>query len=73
MPINSNSTCQDNSAGACCNIDNDGQAWAACAIKFAYNRKEAYCVDSRGFKGTICSSQCSPSITVCPEKLLSCD
>lgn len=73
MPPNASGACTsvDNASGVCCNVDTGGQAWAACATEFG-DSNYAYCVDSRGLKKEICSSQCLSEITVCPTILDSC-
>ncbi len=69
MPQNSNAGCysEDNRAGVCCYVADDGNSWAACARELT-NPNNAYCVDSRGVKKEICNNSCSSNMaTICPD------
>lgn len=55
-----------NHAGLCCKVATDGSSWASCAQLFT-NSAKAYCVDSRGIKRQISTTNCTGSIVVCPE------
>lgn len=64
MPENSFENCPSNKAGVCCNVAVGGQAWAACAKRFASS--SAYCVDSRGVKiDTLNVGACASGLTQC--------
>lgn len=53
-----------NSPEKYCKVRGDNNAWSACAQLTDTDR--AYCVDSRGIKKEINSSNCTDNITVCP-------
>jgi len=66
LPVNPAASCYDeqsNKSGLCCREANN--QWAACVRKFV-NPRMAYCVDSRGIRKEIDSSECSDNIIQCP-------
>lgn len=58
-------TSTTNPAGVCCNVNSNGDSWAACARELT-NPDYAYCVDSRGVKKRINNSSCDNNLTQCP-------
>jgi prepilin-type N-terminal cleavage/methylation domain-containing protein len=62
----SGASCADNSAGLCCNVNEAGDKWAACAKEFV-NSDYAYCVDSRGVAKEINKDDCTSDIEQCPD------
>ena len=55
-----------NSKGFCCGVDVLNQSWATCVQLFT-DGNTAFCVDSRGIKKIICNTDCTSTITKCPD------